>query len=251
VKDNDELHFISTNSARVAGFGESQKSGLPYDNTTFNGTSVFYATGVNSANSLKGDVSAGLASTNGVGGITGVFDRNDAGSITSNASFSGGTYSAAPVGSGRYTFSFNGVTYVLYAITTNKGFLLDQSSTSVLSGLMQPQTSPTLNASVINGSFIQTSQQVSTAGAEDQVSALILNASNGTITGTVDETDGTENPNQTVSGTYTVSSNGRGSFDLSMPSVSPQVLYVIGTSTFVVVEMDSSNQNPTVLITER
>ena len=255
VKDKDELHIISTDpvitNPRVAGFAESQNATPAYDNGTFNGKSVFYVTGVDASNSLHGDASAGVATTNGAGNLSGVLDRNDAGTLTSNHAFSGDNYSASPAGSGRYTLSLNGVPYVMYAITTNKGLLLDQSSVSVFSGLMEPQSSANLNAATINGSFIQTSQQVSTAAAVDQVSALSLNAGSGQISGTLDETDGSENPNLPVAGSYTVSSNGRGTFDLTMPSASHSVLYVLSASEFVVVDMDTSNQNPTVLRSER
>jgi hypothetical protein len=254
VKDKDELHIISTDpvitNPRVVGFAESQDAKPAYDNGTFNGKSVFYVTGVAATNSLQGDVSAGIATTNGGGSLSGVVDRNDAGSLTSNAAFNG-NYSASPAGSGRYTISLNGVPFVMYAITTNKGLLLDQSSISVFSGLMEPQTSAALNAATINGSFIQTSQQVSTANAQDEISALLLNASTGQLSGTMDETDGSENPNLPVAGTYTVNSNGRGTFDLTMPATSHSVLYVLSASEFVVVDMDASNQNPTALRAER
>jgi hypothetical protein len=254
VKDKDELHIISTDpvitNPRVVGFAESQDAKPAYDNGTFNGKSVFYLSGVDAGNSLEGDVSAGIVTTNGAGSLSGVVDRNDAGIPTTNAAFNG-SYAASPAGSGRYTVSLNGVPSVMYAITVNKGLLLDLSTTSVFSGLMQPQTSTSFNAATINGTFIQTSLQVSTAAAQDQIAALVLNASTGNISGTMDETDGSESPNLPVVGAYTVNSTGRGTFDLTMPTTSHSVLYVLSASEFVVLDMNPSNQHPTVLRTER
>src|SRR5581483_4449355 len=248
MKNSDEIFFsvadpLITNPS-AAGVAESQDTSQLYDNSTFNATSVFYVTGVGS-NASQGRVIAGLEAATGAGSLSGSLDQNNAGAISSNVTFNG-AYSAT--GSGRYTIMLNNMPFVMYAITANKGFLLDQSSTSFLSGVFEPQTTKPINASTIGGSFVQTAQQVSTAWAQDTVAAVMLNNSIGAISGTQDETDGSETPNQAVAGSYTVSSNGRGSFNLTSPAASTGVLYVIGQSKFVVIPVDSSNLNPLVLI---
>lgn len=248
VKNSDEL-FLSVSdplitNASAAGVAESQDPNQLYDITTFKGASVFYVTGVGS-NPAQGRVFGGLATTDGAGSVSGSFDQNNAGAIASNVSYTG-SYTAT--GMGRYTISIGGVPFVMYAITANKSFLLDQASPSVLSGILEPQTTNPINAGTISGTFVQTAQQVSTAAAQDTVAALALNSSTGAISGTQDETDGSENPNQPVVGTYTVSSNGRGSFDLTSPATSTGVLYVIGQSKFIVIPVDPSNTSPQILV---
>jgi hypothetical protein len=248
MKNSDEI-FLSVadpilTHASAAGVAESQDTNQVYDNTTFKGVSVFYVTGVGS-NVSQGRAFAGLATTDGAGNVSGSFDQNNAGSIAGNVSFSG-NYSAS--GAGRYSITISGIPFVMYAITANKGFLLDQASTAVLSGLLEPQTTNPISASTISGTFVQTAQQVSTAGAQDTVAAIMLNNSTGTVSGTQDETDGTENPNQTVAGSYTVSSNGRGTYNLTSPGTSSSILYVIGQSKFIILPVDASNVNPQILV---
>jgi hypothetical protein len=136
----------------------------------------------------------------------------------------------------------------MYGITANKAFLLDQSSPAVLSGILEPQTTNPINAGTISGTFVQTAQQVSTAAAQDSVAAIMLNNGSGTIMGTQDETDGTQAANQAVSGTYTVSSNGRGTYNLTTPAPFTGVLYVIGQSKFIVIPVDAGNTSPQVLV---
>lgn len=248
LKNSDEI-FLSVSdplitNASAAGVAESQDPNQLYDSTTFKGVSVFYVTGV-ASNPAQGRVFGGLATTDGAGSLSGSFDQNNAGVIASNVSYTG-TYTAA--GSGRYTINISAIPFVMYAITANKGFLLDQASPAVLSGILEPQTTNPITAGTIGGTFVQTAQQVSTAAAQDTVAALMLNGGAGTISGTQDETDGTESPNQPVAGTYSVSSNGRGSFDLTSPATSTGVLYVIGQSKFIVIPVDPTDTSPQVLV---
>lgn len=251
MKNSDEI-FLSvadapaTNSSAV-GVAESQDTNQLYDSTTFKGVSVFYLTGSASNNLTFGRVFGGLAITDGSGGITGFFDQDDGGVITSNAQIAN-QYTAT--GSGRYIFPVGTISFVMYAITANKGFLLDQGqpTNAVLSGILEPQTTNPINAGTINGTFVQIAQQVSSAGAQDTVAALMLNSGTGAVSGTQDETDGGENPNQTVAGSYSVSSNGRGTFNLTSPATSSGVLYVIGQSKFIVIPADPTNLNPQVLV---
>ena len=251
IKDSDELALsiadpIATNPS-AEGVAESQDTMPAYDLTTFNGTSVFYATGVGT-NPNTGWVVAGLATTNGAGSVSGTFDQNNGGSIMMNASLGTGTYT--PTGSGRYTISLNGVPYVMYGITTNKAFLLDQASPQVLSGLVEPQAANP-SANTIGGTFVETSHQVSTSADQNTVAALTLNNSTGAISGMQDSTDGTENPNQSVTGSYTVSSNGRGNFNFTAPAASTGIVYVINQSKFIAIPLDATNAAPQVLVDVR
>jgi hypothetical protein len=246
-----EIFFVSTDpvvtNPRVGGLAIGQDITKTFDDSVFNGASIFNLTGVDSTGSFS-NVAAGLANTDGAGNVSGVFDQNNAGAVSPNSSFSG-TYTAAA--GGRYTIQLLGQPFVLYAVTTNKGFLLDQSSSSVLNGFIEPQTNSPFSNSSIQGTFAAITSSVANTTAEDIVAALSL-ASSGSVTGTQDQTDSNgENPNQAITGSYSVSSNGRGTMNFSAPAVRNRAIYVVSNSKFVAVGMDSGDKSATVITAER
>src|SRR6202521_86496 len=149
---------VTTNPA-VFGTMVLQDSTLTYDIAHFKGTSVSALTGtVTGANATCttppcANVSLTLGTTDGNGNFSGQFDQNNAGAILSAAQFppTGSTsYTYAASGTtGRYTFNMLGdptanpvkapLPFVVYASGANRGFLLDQSSSSVMTGTMNPQ----------------------------------------------------------------------------------------------------------------
>jgi hypothetical protein len=130
-----------------------QDSSQTYDNKAFNGVSVSALTGT-AAGGVNTNVSLTLGSTDGNGNFSGLFDQNNGGVILSGAQFppttgaNNYTYAAGGT-SGRYTFNMLGnptttpagapLPFVLYASGANRGFLLDQKSSSVMTGTMNPQ----------------------------------------------------------------------------------------------------------------
>jgi hypothetical protein len=247
-----EFFFVSTDpvitNPRVGGVAIGQSTTTIFDNTALMGASIFNLTGVDSTGTFS-NVAAGLVNADGMGTISGVFDQNNAGSVTSNSSFSGATYAAAT--GGRYTIQILGQAFVLYAVTTNKGFLLDQSSASVLNGFIEPQTNAPFSNSSIQGTFAAITSSVANTTAEDIVAALSLN-SNATVTGTQDQTDSTgENPNQAIMGTYSLSSNGRGTMAFTAPATRNRAIYAVSNSKFVAVGMDAGDKSATVITAER
>ena len=247
-----EIFFISTDpvatNPRVSGLALGQDVSTAFGNGNFNGSSVFYLTGADTTGGFS-NVVMGVANTDGNGNITGIFDENNAGSITSNTSFTG-TYAAT--GDGRYTANLFGTPVIIYAVTSNKGFVQDQNSPSVTNGLMEPQRNSPFSATSIQGTFVAGTLNVATSAAQDIEAALSLNGGAGTIAGTQDETDGGQNANQILAGNYTVSSNGRGTLTLSSPSGAPsRVLYVINNSKFVAMGVDATDKNSTIFVAER
>jgi len=214
----------------------------------FNASGVFYVSGVDSGTGQLSDVSAGIIAPDGSGNATGNIDQNNAGVITNDASFNS-TYAAT--GAGRYTTTLSDVPYVMYAITKNTGLLLDQASAAVQFGKLEPQRNSPYLANTIQGTFTQSNFQLGGSGTPFAVASLSLNAGTGAVTGVQDETDGGENENQSIAGTYTVSSSGRGTFVTTDPSAASSVLYVINNSKFVVLETSSGNQNSAVLAAVR
>ncbi|MGA8538988.1 MAG: hypothetical protein WB566_05780, partial [Terriglobales bacterium] len=142
---------VATHPA-VSGTMVLQDSTQTYNNAAFKGTSVSALSGASASGASN--VSLTLGSTDGKGNFSGQFDQNNAGTILSVAQFPPTTgtnnYTYAATGTnGRYTFNLLGnpgsspvvapVPFILYANGANRGFLLDQSSSSVMIGTMNPQ----------------------------------------------------------------------------------------------------------------
>jgi len=185
-----------------------------------------------------------------------VFDENNAGQILSQQSLAG-TYNIAP--NGRGTISVSSASspapsFVLYAVTNNKGFLLDTSSADALSGFLEPQVTGNtgmFGPSTIQGAFVTGTTTTSVTGATNLSGVLSLDGSSH-ISGTQDETTPSGNTTgQTFTATYTVCSNGRGSMNVTAPSATSRVLYVVHASKFVTIDVDSSDTNSTVIESER
>jgi hypothetical protein len=196
--------------------------------------------------------------TDGAGNLSAgsIFDENNAGQILSQQSLTG-TYSVQANGIG--TISFTGATspassFVLYTVTSNKAFLLDTSSSSALSGFLEPQVSGNIgsfSAATIQGSFVTGTTAATNAAAANISGVLSLDGS-ANITGTQDQTTPSGNtPMQAFTATYTVSSNGRGTMSVTSPAATSRVLYVINGSKFATIGVDSGDTASTVIESER
>ena len=131
-----------------------------YNNAALVGTSVSALTGANGDVALVlGTTDGSSSGSGGSGGFAGTFDWNNSGTITSVppsnpctaavCSFAN-TYVSTNSNTGRYIFCSLGnpnakggavlpIPFVLYASGANSGFLLDQSSPSVMTGTMIAQ----------------------------------------------------------------------------------------------------------------
>ncbi len=254
------------NPAAVSGtmvLQETPPSGKTYNNAFFNGTSVSALTGTVTEASVTcavppcTNVSLTLGTTdgttdgNGNGGCTGAFDQNNAGTIVSVppaspspcappvvCSFSY-TYQASSSANGRYTFQMLGdpnanpvvpaVPFVLYASGANRGFLLDQSSPSVMTGTMSPQGSGggSLAASELPGTYAAATTSSGSSAVTPLSANLLLTYAGGVMF----DVSGTEYPGPlTVTSTNnTLSFGGTAPITLTAPSPENYVIYVLGT----------------------
>ena len=243
---------VATHPA-VSGTMVLQDSSLTYDIAHFKGTSVSALTGtVTGANATCtappcANVSLTLGTTDGKGNFSGQFDQNNAGAIVSvpssltAASFSY-TY-AASASTGRYTFQMLGnpdatpvvapLPFVLYASGANRGFLLDQSNSSVMTGTMNPQGK---GGGSFAGSELPGTYGAATASSGSSAVGPI--AANLLLTfpgGGVFNVSGTQYPgSQTMTGTLDLNSpsGNVGVFRIALtaPSAQNYVIYVLDTS---------------------
>ena len=218
---------------------------VTYNNAAFAGTSVSNLTGANANVSLTlGTTDGSSSGTGGTGGFTGTFDQNNNGVITSvgsTAPFSY-TYVASSGNVGRYIFQMlekpnttpvQPLPFVLYASGANRGFLLDQSSSAVMTGTMDPQPakeSGSYSPSALPGAFAAATTSNSSSSIAPLVQNLVLSWS-----GTGVDVTGVQNPgNHTLTGTLNDKNNNNTFFDtgvgtvtLTAPSAATYAMYAI------------------------
>jgi hypothetical protein len=235
-----------TNPA-VSGTMVLQDSTQTYNTAAFNATSVSALTGVNGSHA---NVSLTQGTTDGNGHFAGAFDQNNAGQIlTVQSSISGPGFSytyAASGASGRYTFQMLGnpgampvvspLPFVLYASGANRGFLLDQSSPSVMTGTMNPQGRGSFSFS--NPELSGTYAAATTSSGGSAVSPFAANLLTTLLTpqGSAEtfNVSGRAYPGGMVTGAFDLGvigrENGTGTITLTAPSAQNYAIYVLDTA---------------------
>jgi hypothetical protein len=289
------FHAISTGPVdnthpELSGTMVLQDSTQTYNNAAFNGTSVSALTG-SALSGVNANVSLILGTTDGNGNFSGQFDQNNAGAILSSVQFPPTTgtnnYTYVATGTnGRYTFNMLGnptttpagapLPFVLYATGANRGFLLDQKSSSVMTGTMNPQGkgSGLFGGSTLPGTYAAATTHSGSSGVDPIAANLLLTWVNSALnTGacTAECVNGTQyntvNYNLTsapLAGAYTIQDTGNGMIVLTAPSAQNYVIYVLDTSgctslqnpvcaiqDFLMMDEDKTNPNPAIIFAEQ
>jgi hypothetical protein len=259
----------------VSGTMVLQDSTQTYNNAAFNGASVSALSGVGGSGA---NVSLTLGVTDGKGNFSGQFDQNNAGTILSAVQFPATapsyTYTASG-NSGRYVFQMLGnpsanpvvapLSFVLYAAGQNRGFLLDQSSSAVMTGTMNPQGKGVgaFAASELTGTFAAATTSSADVSVTP-VAANLLLTSPGSGVFNVSATTHPSGTPQTVTGTYALSSSGTGTIVLPTSPTQNFVIYVLdnnGACTgegllceiqdFYMMNVDSTNPNASIMFAKQ
>lgn len=268
---------VDSTHPAVSGTMALQDSTQTYNIAAFKGTSISALTGVNGANS---NVSLTIGTTDGSGNFSGQFDQNNAGAILSAAQFppSGSTaYTyAASTTNGRYTFNMLGnpsanpvvapIPFILYASGANRGFLLDQKSSSVMTGTMNPQGK---GSGSFAGTELPGTYAAATTGSGSfnvaPIAANLLLTSQGK--GVYDVSGTQYLPKATVTGTYDFTAGtagiGVGTLTLTAPSAQKFAVYIQDTAgctgsspvcavqDFLMFDTDSANKNPSIIFAQQ
>lgn len=250
---------LATNPAVSGTVVFQDPGGAPYNNATFkNGnTSVSDLTGVDSTGTNT-NVSLTLSSTDGSGNLSGNFDQNNAGTILSVANFA---YKYSATGNGRYTVQMLGnpganppvppLPFILYASGANRGFLLDQSSTSVMTGTMTPQLAKDVFSfapSELPGTYSVATESSGTSGVTPLAANLLLTSPGSKVY----NVSGTQYPgSQTVTGAYTLTVTGTGTIVLTAPAATNYVIYAIDTADFLTMDVDKTNTNASIIFAQQ
>ncbi len=282
----------------VSGTMVLQDNPQTYNSAFFKGTSVSALTGtVAVANATCTappctNVSLTLGTTDGNGNFSGQFDQNNAGTILSSVQFPGTsqspspyTYAASGTG-GRYTFNMLGnptanpvvapLPFVLYASGANRGFLLDQSSSSVMTGTMNPEGQAYLGfpGSALPGTYAAATTSSGSSGVDPIADNLLLIWANPTQGApcTSECVNGTQYDSLNYSSTgtplalaYTLQDTGNGTIVPISPATTPNyVIYVQDISgctktsgpvcaiqDFLMMDVDPTNPYPSIIFAQQ
>lgn len=273
----------------VSGTMVLEDSSLTYDNAHFKGTSVTALTGTALTATATcttppcANVSLTQGTTNGNGNFSGQFDQNNGGAILSAAQFppssGANNYTYAANGtSGRYTFNLLGdptattpvppIPFVLYATGANRGFLLDTSSQSVITGTMSPQGNPAIGfpGSALPGTFAAATTSSGSYFVDAIAANLLLTWVNtGTCTATCvngTQYDAANTGGVPLAGAYTPQPTGNFTIALTTPSAN-YVLYPLDISgctsqspvcavlDFLLMDVDKTNPNASIIFAQQ
>ena len=217
------------------------QSGGPSSNASLSGTVIFNQTGPTVVPSSS--VSIGEITSDGAGNLSGVFDQNDNGTISSSV-FTG-NYSIGANGRGVLNFIINppfAVPSYFYMAGNNRGFLLlgpaMNGPSQALSGSFGPQSGGPFGTSSLAGNFFFGSITPATRNTLSFAGVMTMDGSGG-VSGTADI--GTSEGNavgQAVAGNYAVAADGRGTLTLTSPSAS-LVFYALSPQKLVAIDVDA------------
>lgn len=223
--NNAVLNEIDNNAVNASGNLEGQTSGTPQPSGN-------YAFGF-----AGSSASCGPLNSNGIFSMTspsvgGVQDANCGGSITQSQSLSGsyGNIDSLGRGTGSLSISTGRSSVVYYVVSASRYRFMSLAATIFFLGSADLQTQASFAGTDFNGSYVVNSSANTVAGVS--YSLIQFNASGGSIsTGYYDVNDTGNVGNTSLTGAYSVASNGRvsGSFTAT-PLTLPFAMYMISPS---------------------
>ena len=212
-----------------------------FSNSALNGGYSFGFDGISSSGAIMSAV--GRFTADGAGNISaGVEDINDAGVVSTNVGFTG-TYSVASNGRGTATFtsSLGTSQFSFYVVSSSRAHFVSLDFVPAIIGAAEGQQGSLFSNSSVSGDYALLFGGVSTSGTVVSAGRLTADGFGGISAGVIDENDaGTVSGNIAFTGTYNVSSNGRGTAILTLPSGDSNfAFYVVSPGRVLFVQTDS------------
>ncbi len=243
------FYVISANQIRLisldflpAFFGLAEKQdGATFSIASLSGDYVFLESGFTT---LGLAFTTGRLTTDGAGVITsGVFDENDTGFVSENVAFTGSyTVSANGRGTASLTSSLGTSTFAFYLESPTAGFFVGTDSFAVNSGGIVAQQGAPFSNSSVSGSYGFAIGGITTLGLINIVGQLQADGA-GITTGTEDVNEaGALSSVVSLTGTYTISANGRGVATVTPTGGPPSNLrfYLVSGSGIAIIGVDST-----------
>jgi hypothetical protein len=226
-----------------------KQSGGPYTPSSMTGPMAFNATGISGGSVVTiGRFDATPPN------LSGTLDRNFAGVITSNAAFTG-TYDVVANGRGTLNFQVSNMDdtrYVFYMVRSNpaQAFLLESESLAVGVGSMEAQSGGPFNNASLSGNWVLGTANPATCGCSSVSGVVTLNGT-GNFVGSRDRRTDAFFPRDAWTGTFAVTSNGRGTLTTATPSPESFALYVTSANKFVTIDVDDGLHTSVVTVFEK
>ena len=246
---NGDGQFIEADGSSTGTRGTGILRKLPttstnFINANFSGNYAFQLAGIDS-NGKRASY-AGFFSADGVGAFqNGNVDTNDAGTVGTDIAGVSGTFLVAQNGRGVASIIIPNqatLNFVFYMITPSDvlfmGFDPLDSTHPMTTGEAILQTQPSFDASSVNASSIATMTGQDASGKSSVLLAQLTGNGGSAINARVNGNDGGSISSTTVSGSYSVASNGR----VSMSGLGSQlsVIYLISPNDGFVIGQDSA-----------
>ncbi|HEY6253031.1 MAG TPA: hypothetical protein VI685_23985 [Candidatus Angelobacter sp.] len=231
VVDANHIKLVEVDAApALAGDGFRQTA------TAISGSFAFTVGGVSTGGPFA---AGGIISTDGAGNVlnTSVEDSNNGGTVTQNVTLSG-TYSVAGNGRGTMTLNSGSINYAIYP-STGGVQALEIDTNTVAVGTAFQQSGPFSNSS-LQGNYGLNFTGV-TATTEIDSEAQFSGDGSGHITGAADfNNGGTLSPNLSLTGSYTISANGRGTGTLQTALGTQNVIfYAVSNTRTLLIDVDA------------
>jgi len=215
VIDASHLALLFT-SVGFEGLGSAElQTGGPFSNASLNTSYAFGLRGDTSLN-VSAIHTVGRFTADGNGGITaGALDAQSDGTLTSNAAYTG-TYTVAANGRASLSLTIGGGTaqHVYWMISSSRAFFLVNDPNKVAEGTADLQTVASFSNTTPNGQFAYLNNGITLANGAfqssvDRVATLQWNGAGGLTFNEFINVSGTANTPGFLSGSYSVSTNGR------------------------------------------
>jgi hypothetical protein len=230
-----------------------KQSGGPYAANSMTGTLVLNTTGLNANGSEvtigRFEASAPTAS------LSGIVDKNEAGTIVASAAFTG-TYDIAANGRGTLNSQLGASSrpYAFYMVDQNRAFLMESETLEAGVGFVEAQSGTPFTTASLSGNYVVGTASPAECGCTSVSGVVSLNGSDGTFLGARDKSrpEGLI-PRDSWAGNFAIQagSGGRGTLTSTLPSTENSVLYVISPEKVVLINVDAMVHVSVVTILEK
>ncbi len=217
-----------------------KQSGGPFQPNSMTGTLVLNTTGLNANGS---EVTIGRFDANvATASLSGIVDKNEAGTIIASAAFTG-TYDIAANGRGTLSSQVGASSrpYAFYMVDSNRAFLLESDAPEAAVGFIEAQSGAPFTTASLSGDYVVGTASPAECGCTSVSGVVSLNGSDGSFLGARDKSrpEGLV-PRDSWAGTFAVpsGSGGRGTLTSTLPSTENSVLYVISPNKVVLINVD-------------
>jgi hypothetical protein len=242
VVDANNVRFFSTSNG-LPGLGRAEtQTAAPFANTSLAGGYAFGSSGDDNF-SVAGTKRVGRFTAGGDGTVSaGTYDSVEDGTAFTNISFTG-TYSMAS--NGRATVTLNPSTgtiqQIFWMVSPSRAFSLTSDPNKVEDGTLDLQQAITFSNSTMNGQFAVLMDGFDPLNFVDRVGTLQWDGAGNLTLNEFINRSGTTQASGSITGTYSVASNGRASGAISGLS-NNLVFYLISGSDAYMLQNDTGTE---------